>query len=171
MQTKTILKYSGLKEDEDVLRWLRNLERDSAVTAEVSVRRLGKACELLDTNPRQLIEQAQKNPKRFQDSLEDMVFRLEKENKAPGYVANLIKIVRQWLKYNNVILTRHIKIKDSTATPTIENERVPSQQELARLFRNSSSRVRVAESLMAFADLRPESIGNFDGSDGLRFRW
>ena len=97
-----------------------------------------------------------------------MVFQLEREKKSPGYTSNIVKIVRQWLKYNNVILTRHIKITNSTATPTIENERVPSQQELARLLRNSSSRVRVAESLMAFADLRPESIGNFDGSDGLR---
>ena len=127
--------------------------------------------ELLGISPQRLIEEAQRSPKQFQDLLDDMVFQLEREKKSPGYTSNIVKIVRQWLKYNNVILTRHIKITNSTATPTIENERVPSQQELARLLRNSSSRVRVAESLMAFADLRPESIGNFDGSDGLRFRW
>ena len=106
------------------------------MTAEVSVRRLGKACELLGMDPSQLIAETQKR-------------------------ANLTKIVRQWLRYNSVILTRHVKIRNVSATPTIENERVLSQQELAKMLRNSPSRVRVAELLMAFGGLRPESIGNF----------
>lgn len=161
-------KYSSLVADKDVLHWLRNLERGSAVTADASIRRLGKSCELLGLNPRQMIVGAQSDPKRFQDSLEDMVYKLEKENKAPGYVANLLKITRQWLRYNNVLLTRQIKIKDANITPTIADECVPTQQELAKLLRSSSSRVKVIASLMAFAGLRPESIGNFDGSDGLR---
>ncbi len=172
MQTKTIIKsaskYSHLLEDGDVARWVRNLERGSAVTGEVSVRRLGKASELLGLSPQEMITEAQRNPKKFQDSLEDIVCKLETESKAPGYIANLVKIVRQWLKYNDVLLTRQIKIKNSTSTPKIQDECVPSQQELAKLLRSSSSRIRVAISLMAFADLRPESIGNFDGSDGLR---
>jgi hypothetical protein len=114
------------------------------------------------------VDEAKNNPKQFQDSLEDIVSKLEDDGKAPGYVANIIKIIRSWLKYNNILLTRHIKIKNSSATPTIENEQIPSQQELARLLRNSSRRLRVAEALLAFADLRPETVGNFDGSDGLR---
>jgi len=176
LQTKTIIdsiiesgsKYSELAKDPDVLHWLRNLERGSAVTADASLRRLGKSCELLGLTPKQMIVEAQTDPKRFQDSLEDMVFALERENKSPGYVANLVKIVRQWLRYNNILVTRRIKIKESTATPTIADECVPTQQELAKLLRISSSRVRCIASLMGFAGLRPETIGNFDGSDGLK---
>jgi len=168
LQSQTAFKYRSLLDDEDVARWVRNLERGSPVTAEVSLRRLGKASTLLGLTPRQVVTEAEANPKQFQDSLEDIVSKLEDESRSPGYISNIIKIVRQWLKYNNVILTRHIKIKNSSATPTIENEQVPSQQELARLLRNSSSRIRVAEVLMAFADLRPETVGNFNGSDGLR---
>ena len=150
MQTKTIIesiiesdsKYAKLTKDPEVLHWLRNLERGSAVTADASLRRLGRSCELLSLNPKQLVLEAQTDPKRFQDSLEDMVFALERENKAPGYIANLVKIVRQWLRYNNILVTRPIKIKESTATPTIADECVPTQQELAKLLRISSSRVR-----------------------------
>ena len=55
MQTKTIVdsilesdsKYSELAKDPDVLHWLRNLERGGAVTADASIRRLGRSCELL----------------------------------------------------------------------------------------------------------------------------
>ena len=64
-------------------------------------------------------------------------------------------------------LTRTIKVGNLSSTPTIENEQVPSQEELSRIFRNSSSRIRLAEALIALSDLRPESIGNFDGTDGL----
>ncbi|MGA8857729.1 MAG: hypothetical protein WB643_11260 [Candidatus Bathyarchaeia archaeon] len=150
-------KYLTITQNKDIARWVRNLERGSPITAEVSIRRLGKTSNLLGLSPNEMIIHAQNEPKRFQDALEDLVSQLEKEGKSPGYIANIVKIVRQWLKYNNVLLTRHIKVKNPNATPTIENEQVLSQQELAKIFRNSSSRVRVAEALMAFADLRPEN--------------
>jgi len=57
-----------------------------------------------------------------------------------------------------------------TATPTIEYEQIPSKEELSRIFRSSSLRARVAEALIAFADLRPGTLGNYDGSDGLTLR-
>ena len=106
--------------------------------------------------------------KTFQDNLEDLVSRLEEENKAPQYIAGILKNIRSWLRYNDITLTRKIKIRNASSTPTIEDEQVPSQEELARIFRNSSNRARLAETLIAFADLRPESIGNYNGSDGLK---
>jgi len=81
-----------------------------------------------------------------------------------------LKAVRSWLRYNDLSLTRKIKVSNASATLTIENEQIPSQEELSRIFRASPPRVRVAEVLMAFADLRPETIGNHDGSDGLMLK-
>lgn len=168
MPKKGVSKYSVLLKDEDVARWLRNIERGSPITAEVALRRLGKVCEMLQLTPKQMVARANENLKSFQDSLEDLIFQLEKEKKSPQYIAGILKHVRLWLRYNDITLTRKIKISNSSATPTIENEQVPSQEELTRVFRNSSSRVRLAEALMAFADLRPETIGNHNGSDGLK---
>jgi hypothetical protein len=163
-------KYSLLLQDEGVSRWLRNVARGSQVSAEVALRRLGRACELLKTDPKAMLEWARRDIMGFQDSLEDLVAKLEGEGKSPGYIQGFLKTVKSWLRYNNITLTRKIKVKNSTATPTIENEQVPSQEELARVLRASPPRVRAAVALMAFAGLRPQSIGNHDGSDGLRIK-
>jgi len=166
MPRKESSKYDSILPD--VRRWLDNIKRGSPLTAEVALRRLGRACELLQLTPKEMVTRANEDLKTFQDSLEDLVSRLEGENKAPQYIAGILKNIRSWLRYNDITLTRKIKIRNISSTPTIEDEQVPSQEELARIFRNSSSRTRLAEALMAFADLRPESIGNYDGSDGLR---
>ncbi|MGQ9469459.1 MAG: site-specific integrase [Nitrososphaerales archaeon] len=170
MPKKEESKYSHLLRNPTLKRWWMNLERGSPITAEVALRRLGKACELLALNPTQMIDEARENLAGFQDSLEDLVTRLESEGKSPGYVQGILKAIKSWLRYNGITLARRIKIRNSTATPTIESEQVPSQEELARILRASPPRVRVAIALMAFADLRPQSLGNYDGSDGLMIK-
>ncbi|MFC1507529.1 site-specific integrase [Thermoproteota archaeon] len=170
MSEKQSGKYCDVGKDPEVARWLRNLRRGSPITAEVAFRRLGRACELLSTDPKGLIRFAGSDLKKFQDSLEDLVSRLEEENKSPGYIVGILKTIRSWLRYNDIVLTRNIKVTNRNATPTIEDEQVPSQAELSRILRASTPRIRVAEVLMAFADLRPETIGNHNGTDGLRLK-
>jgi len=160
-------KYAAFEKDPTFVRWRINLARGSPITAEVAVRRLGRVCELLDTTPREMLETAKKDLKGFQDVLEDLVTTLENERKSPGYIVGLLKAVKSWLRYNDVRLTRKIKVSNPNATPTIEDEQIPSNKELSRIFRASNARVRVAEALIAFADLRFQTLGNYNGSDGL----
>lgn len=134
------------------------------------MRRLRRACELLDTSPKSMLANSKRNVMKFQDELEDLVSRLEAEKKAPGYITGILKTVRSWLRYNDITLTRLIKVTNAGATPTIEDEQVPTQEELSRIFRASPPRVRVAEALVALADLRLQTIGNHDGSDGLMLK-
>jgi hypothetical protein len=170
MPKKDVSKYSKFLKDEQVKRWHSNLARGSPITAEVALRRLSRLCELLETTPKGMVEKAKSDLRGFQDALEDMVAKLESDGKAPGYIADLLKTIKSWLRYNDITLTRRIKISNSTATPTIENEQVPSQEELAKIFRSASPRIRAAMALIAFADLRPQTIGNHDGSDGLMLK-
>jgi len=151
----------------DVKRWHANLARGSPITANVALRRLSRMCELLDSTPQGILDWAERDMKGFQDSLEDLVTRLESEDKSPGYILDLLKTVKSWLRYHDLTLKRRIKVSNPNATPTIEDEQVPSNEELSRIFRASNPRVRVAEVLIAFADLRPQTLGNHDGSDGL----
>jgi len=153
--------------DEQVKRWLANLSRGSPLTAEVALRRLNRLCELLNESPKEIVEKARNDLRGFEDSLEDMVARLEAERRAPGYIADLMKTMKSWLRYNDITLARRIKISNSTSTPTIEDEQIPSQDELVRILRASPTRIRAAMSLIAFADLRPQTVGNHDGTDGL----
>ena len=170
MPRRGVSKYAWMTAEPGVRRWLASLGRGSPITAEVAMRRLGRACELLSLKPGEMVGRAERSLKVFQDGLEDLVERLEAEGRSPGYVLGILKAVKSWLRYNDVTLTRRIKVRNASATPTIEDEQVPSQDELSRILRASPPRVRVAEALIAFADLRPESIGNFDGSDGLTLK-
>jgi hypothetical protein len=61
-----------------------------------------------------------------------------------------------------------VKISGENETPTIANERVPGKEELARILRKATSRGRIAIAMMAFSGLRPESLGDYEGTDGLR---
>jgi len=154
----------------DVKRWHTNLARGSPITAEVALRRLSRMCELLDSTPQGIVDNARRNMKGFQDSLEDLVTRLESEGKSPGYILDLLKTVKSWLRYHDLTLKRRIKVSNPNATPTIEDEQIPSNEELSRIFRASNPRVRTAEILIAFADLRPQTLGNHDGGDGLMLK-
>jgi len=78
-------KYAALEAHADVKRWLANLARGSPLTAEVAKRRPGKACEPLSLAPPSMLEKAAKDSKGLQDSLEDLVAKLEADGKAPGY--------------------------------------------------------------------------------------
>ncbi len=93
---------------------------------------------------------------------------LEKEGKACYYIVRFKKVLLSWLKFNDISLQLTVNIKGENENPTIVNERVPSNDELARILRKGTSRARVAISLMAFSGLRPESLGNYDGTEGLR---
>ena len=108
-----ILRWDTVKGD--LVRWRTNLARGSPITAEVYERRLKRNCELLKNTPSGLIESANSDLKGFQDSIEDMVTQLELENKSPGYIRGLLKSLRSWLRYNDVLLTRKIKVSNPSA--------------------------------------------------------
>ncbi len=163
-------KWHILLEDPDVKRWYQGTERGSPITAEVGLRRLGKATELLELSPKEIIEAARADLKAFTDKLDDVITNLEAEGLAPGYIEGIMKALKSWLRYNDVKLTRSIKISGAGRTPTIEDEQIPSREDLGRIFRSSSPRVRVAVSFMALADLRPQVLGNHRGTDGLRLK-
>jgi len=50
------------------------------------------------------------------------------------------------------------------------DERPPSKDEVDAMLRNATVRGRAIISLLAFSGLRPESLGNYDGSDAIRLK-
>ena len=168
--TKGNNKWAYLLEDENLERWYRVTARGSRLTAEVSLRRIGKACGLLGLDPKGMVEAAKGDLMSFADKIDDIVTQLEEEGLSPGYIESIIKSIKSWLKHNGVELTRRIVISNVGRTPTIEDEQIPSKEELSRIFRTSPPRVRVAEAFIALADLRPQVLGDHWGQDGLRVR-
>jgi len=161
-------KYRELLLNDDVRRWFENLKAKSVLTATVALRNLGHYCELTDTTPKEILNKARVNEKDFRYEFTDFVRKLEKEGKAGSYIARFKKVILSWLKFNDIRLQLTVNISGENETPTIVNERVPSKEELARILRKATSRGRVAIAIMAFSGLRPESLGDYEGTDGLR---
>ena len=159
-------KYKHLLDDKDVTRWYENLEAKSIITATVYLRTLGLYCDLLETTPKAILKEAPS--KRFRDAFTDFIRRMEKDGKAGSYIERFKKVVISWTSYNNLDVKLKVNIKGSSDTPTIANERVPSKDELSRILRMASPRGRVSVAMMAFSGLRPESLGDYLGADGIR---
>lgn len=159
-------KYGDLLDDKDVRRWDDNLAANSPITAEVYLRTLGLYCDLAHTTPKQILKDGP--TKKFRDNFTDFVREMERKGKAGSYIIRFKKVIFSWLSYNNLDIKLKVNIKGKSETPTIANERVPSKDELAKILRMASRRCRVSIALMALSGLRPESLGNFIGTDGMR---
>jgi hypothetical protein len=161
-------KWAYLLKDGDLDRWYRVTSRGGRLTAEVSLRRIGKACELLGLDPKGMVEAAQGDLMGFADRVDDMVTHLEEDGLSPGYVEDIVQSIKSWLKHNGIELTRRIVISNRGRTPTIESEQIPSKEELSRILRVCPPRVRVAAAFIALSDFRPQVLGDHWGQDGLK---
>ncbi|HUI01236.1 MAG TPA: hypothetical protein VLX56_06370, partial [Nitrososphaerales archaeon] len=158
-------KYADLLKDSDVKRWYDNLNASSTVTSEVYLRTLGLYCQLNNTTPRRILKEA--TSKQFHDRFMDFVRKMESEGKAGSYIERFRKVLISWLSHNRVKVELKVNIAGRMETPTLRNERIPTTSELSKILRMANPRTRVSISLMAFSGLRPESLGNHRGTDGI----
>jgi len=153
-----------LLENDDIRRWYDNTARGSLVTADVYARRLSAVCSKLEITPFDLVEMNKDDRYKF---LLDFVDSEEKRGMSGSYIASSMKALKSWLSYNGIFIKRKIKIKGADRTPTLKDERVPTQKELGSIFRAATLRDRVSCAIMAFSGVRPEVLGNYVGHDGL----
>lgn len=159
-------KHKDMLENERLRAWYDNHKARSILTADVYLRTLGLYCQLNDITPSQVVEQAR--DEQVRDNLMKFVRRLENEGKAGSYIARFQRSIKSWLKFNGLTVDFSIiNIKDVRRSPTIENERVPEAEELSKIFEYATPRAKVSIALMSFAGVRPEVLGNFEGTDGL----
>ncbi|MEM2868166.1 MAG: hypothetical protein QXR84_06770, partial [Candidatus Bathyarchaeia archaeon] len=87
-----------------------------------------------------------------------------------SYIESALKAVKSWLSHNGIEVKRKIKIRGARDTPSLRDERVPTKQELRRIFLSADKKARVACVLVAHSGLRLMTLGNYTGTDGLRVR-
>lgn len=158
---------SRLLVSKNVERWYKNNCRGAQVTADVYVRRLASFCRWAQMTPDEFARLPQES---VYEVVLDYVTHEQERGMKGSYIHSSLKAIKSWLQHNGQTIPRKIKIKDAYKTPTLDNERVPTQDELRRIFLNANLKNRVACVLMAHAGLRPEVIGNYLGTDGLRVR-
>ena len=158
--------HRALLEDKDISRWYSNLARGSHVTADVYLRRLGNFCERFEVTPKGLISLDE--DERYNLML-DTISSLEKMYSG-SYILSIVKAIKSWLSHNKIEIKRKLKIRGSQDTPSLRDERVPTQDELKKIFLAGNNKMRVASVLVAHTGVRIKTIGNYLGDDGLRIR-
>ncbi|MEM3083882.1 MAG: hypothetical protein QXU32_07540 [Nitrososphaerales archaeon] len=169
-KTKREGKIKRLLANIEVKRWYDNLARGSEITAYNRLKTLSRFCDIHQMTPMQIIELGMKDIRSLTNLLEDHVTWMEEKHYAPGHTEQVVKTVRSWLRHFEIEIKRRIKVKNSDSTPTLEEERVPEAAEMAEIFSRASLREGAAISLIAKAGLRPEVLGNNDGTDGLMMK-
>jgi len=158
-------KYASLKNNPEIKRWFLNMSRGSMITGEVYMRRLGQFCEINNMDPIAITKMTEKE---IANMLMDTVSFLESQGRAGSFIAGIMKSVKSWLSFNGISIKQKIKVKGADSTPSLKDEKIPSQEELKRIFLSGNKKSRVASSLMAFSGIRPEVLGSYNGSDGLK---
>ncbi len=94
-----------------------------------------------------------------------------REGKAGSYIARYKKVLRSWLGFYGIDFKFGVNIAYENRAPRVEGERIPEKNELAKILRSGSLRAKLAISLLTFSGLRPETLGNAEGTDGLRISY
>ncbi|MGP6221050.1 site-specific integrase [Caldiplasma sukawensis] len=160
-------RYRYLLKDNDIARWKHSVDAGSTITGDVYLRRLGSFCAETGKTPKELIKM---KDKALVDLIDDYVINREKKGNAGSYIANTIKAVKSWLLFNGIKLQRQIKVRDVEKTPTLAEERIPTQEELKKIFNAGDSRERIACAFVAFSGVRIGVLGNYKGTDGLKIK-
>jgi len=157
-----------LLQDDNVRRWYQNTSRGSKLNADIRLRRLNLFCYRTDTTPAKLVKIGKKDVIKIEDMLLDHVSWLESQNYAPNYIDGILKSIKSWLVFNYIELKRKIKIANAGIPVNIQDEQVPTKTQLQSILNVANPRTRTSISLMAFSGIRPQVMGNYDGTDGLK---
>ncbi len=160
--------HARVRSSTEVVRWNRELSLRSKLTADGYVRRLALFCDTARISPGELVRRARTRPESVRRLLSDYAVAQQERGRSPAYIRKVLFALRSWLDHSGVEFTRLPKIGGRDGV-TIENERVPSAQDLRRLIGVLSARGRVCTLLMAQSGVRPGVLGSIDASDGLRF--
>lgn len=146
------------------------MEVRSKVTADTYIRNFGLWLEYLNLDPDGLIDMAKNHFEEFRGKVADKIRELEAKGVMGSSISTSTKPMISFLKYKNVVVRLGINIRNENRNLKAESEVIPSPEELSRVLRMATLRERVAISLMAFSGLRPEVLGNIDGTDGLTLK-
>ena len=159
-----------LEEDPDFKRWYRNMAMASEGTASQRARILYRFLRKNGLTLEEFTEMGKRSVREVEDLLMDFVSEQKEEGRTPGYISNYLKTVRSWFKFNGVLLVRTINTGNTNSTPTIDDERTPRPDAILQVMNYGSTRSRCSISFIALAGLRPMTLGNHNGSDGLEVR-
>lgn len=79
---------------------------------------------------------------------------------APATVANYVSAIKSRMQYDSIPFTRNVKIPNRTYHPTVENEIVPTKDQIVSFLRNAKPSTQIIVSLIAFLGVRFKVIAD-----------
>lgn len=155
-------------EDEEFKLWFDNQARGNPSTAVENARVLYRYLKIKDKSLSKLTDEIKADRDRFEKHLVGFVGELEEKGYAPGYIDNYLKALRSWANWQGVKLVRKIKVSNRNHTPTLEDEQVPTIQQIKDFRSSASLRGRICVGAVAYGGLRPEVLGHQRYEDGLK---
>jgi integrase len=171
------INHKELLNDPTIRRWYSNNKKGSRMRADIYLRSISRFCfSYMKMRPDEFakltVEEMENLAVDFVDCIEGALNPKTGRKYSPGYVESYVKAIRSWADWNKKTFVRKIKISNLTKTPTLENERVPTADELRRVLYADTTplRSRASIAIMAFCGARPEVQGNHEGEDGIRIK-
>jgi len=164
------LDHRPLLENPLVRTWRDENRLRSERTADVNLRQLGLCLHEIGLSPRSLLDEARSDPARLRGRMVDYAARLQKRGRLGSYIAKTFTGVGSFLRHHEVVFRGFPRVS-IVRGESIENERVPTQEELGRLLRALPVRGQVSALLMAHSGLRPGVFAVYRaGDEALRLR-
>ncbi len=135
--------------------WQSSLEMRSKNTAKVYSKAVLLFCREINAKPGDLPGMGE----RLRDLLIDYA-----RKKGPAWGTLVVSAVKNWLEFNGV----HLPYRFRLGNVPVQREKCPGVDQVERLLLHADLKTRAMISLIAFSGVRLETIGNADGTDGLR---
>jgi len=166
-QRRRTSKYAHLLAEDPAFRaWLANVVRGSHNTGAHYFLRMGFLCdEVYHIPPSQV---AAMNRVELMTFVSNVISDLEEKGAVGSTINSYVKAVKSWARFNGTKLDEKVNVPESENM--YAGEVVPRPEDVQALLDHAPLRVKVAVSLMAFAGLRPGTIGDSRGSDGLKVK-
>jgi hypothetical protein len=145
--------------DPDTKSWLAGQPQR---TRDGNFRRMGRVCRTYGKTPADL---KKLSPREAYSLLLQVRDDMALAGKSSNYTCGVIDTLRSFFSFNDIMVSKRLHIQK---TPAVFSKVPPSTEEVYDLLRSSDFRARAAISLVAFSGLRPEVLGNYGGTDGLK---
>lgn len=160
---------SLLDKDPNFKEWIESLAIESPTSADVALRRIGYVCRVFNLTTKQISKMSTKDGLSL---INKLVKQLANEKKSRGYINNYVIVIKQFFDHNQKPIEQKVKLPrdDESKRTKVQTEQVPTPEQFGRALDNASIEQKVRATLIGFCGFRPETLGNFNGTDGLRIK-
>jgi len=150
-------KVQEILQDHDTVDWIATISSESA---QINYQKhLAEYCLHINSTIPDLVVSFKKDEnkeiKKVQSFANQMLDRL-----APATVANYVSAIKSRMQYDGIPFTRSVKIPNRTYHPTVENEVIPTKDQIISFLRNGKHATQVIISLIAFTGFRFKVIAD-----------